>query len=115
MVSYWLKHLNVGRRAQSALKGELTMEERRVYYPANPLKLVMLFYNLAILVAGLATSNDLILSAAIFLNLIGIQFHFTIFEDLRDKNLLNRADLVVGIGALVILFVKFFVLTAGMT
>jgi len=84
----------------------------RVYYPVNGLKVMMVFYNLMILAAGLATKNDIAISLALFLNLIGLQFHFTVFEDLRDKHWINRLDLGIGVGTLLFLFGKFFVLTA---
>ena len=88
------------------------MEERQPYFAANPFKFLAVGFNLLVLLAGLALSHDLAISAAIFMSLIGVQFHFTVFEDLRDRHLLNRLDLVLSLGTLVILFVKFFMITA---
>lgn len=83
-----------------------------VYYLLNGYKILMVVYNLAVLAAGLWFGNDLVLSGLLFMSLIGVQFHFTVFEHMQDRNPLNRVDLFLAIGTLVILFVKFFIVTA---
>lgn len=86
--------------------------EEQIRYTTNPLKVMMVLYNAIILLIGLVVMNDITLSFVLFMSLIGIQFHFTVFEDMRDKHLLNRLDLVLSVGTLVFLFMKFFVITA---
>lgn len=84
----------------------------KIYYPVNVAKIVMILFNLAILVAGLAVHDALWLSGVFFCDLIGVQSHFTVFEDTRDTNWVNRLDIWLSLLTLLFLLCKFFVVTA---
>lgn len=75
-------------------------------------KVLISLFNILIFLAGLTIDNAFYTAFALFLSLIGVQLHFSTFENTSDTNKLNRFDMYFSICSLFILLVVFILRSA---